>query len=447
MSMLLNAVSGLNAANAALLVAGNNTANAAVKGYSRQTVYLDTAAGNLGGVKITKVDRIVSEYLNDDIWRTGADANYYKGFQSYLGYVEELIGSDSLNLNNVVADIKASLNAALDKPESDAYRQQTLSNADALVQNIAQISSALQGQQTKLSKELKDLSLNTTSVLQQIAELNGKISKANALGEPTAELMDARELITTELSSYTGINILNQADGTISISAKNGAPLVIGSKAATLSVSGSTGTDVVATFNNQNFPLNGQVGGRIGGLLAVNDDVLVSTMNRFSDMVKNIADSVNDVLAQGFDLNGAPGEPLFIYNAADPLGTFAVNPDINAKKLAFTGGKDDGAGNWIPAGGQGDNSNIKDIVAALNSSTAGYDVLVGDLAIHSKQMQSSVKTADILNGNAVSARDNLSGVNLDEEAANVLFFQKMYGANAKVISVADEMFRTLITMF
>lgn len=90
MSMLLNGVSGLNAANSALGAVSQNVANAAVKGYSRQTVYLETAAGGLNGVKVTKIDRIVNSFLNDDIWRTSADTGYYEGFQNYIGYLEQI---------------------------------------------------------------------------------------------------------------------------------------------------------------------------------------------------------------------------------------------------------------------------------------------------------------------------------------------------------------------
>lgn len=438
MSMLLNAVSGLNAANAGLLVAGQNTANAAVKGYSRQTIYLDTASGGLNGVKVTKIDRIVNDYLNNDIWRTSADLNYYQGFQTYLGYHEELLGTESLNLNNSVADLKAALNAALATPESPAFRQQFISSADAFAQKLAQINGALEGQQLKLNKELSDLSDNASSLTSQIAELNAKISKAQALGEPTAQLKDAREEILTELSSYIGIDVLNQADGTVNVTALNGAPLIIGSKSSTLNV---TGTAVTATFNNQDFPLSGSVGGRIGGLLSVASDILQPVRDSLNGLIVTIADSVNNALADGFDLNDDAGAPLFTYNPADPLGTIRIT-DITTDELAFRGNN-----GGVPTGGKGDNGNIANVINSLNGSTAGYDVLIGDLAIQSKQIQSSTKAALILNDNAIAARDNLSGVNLDEEAASILLYQKLYDANAKVISTADQMFKTLINMF
>lgn len=435
MSMLSNAVSGLNAANLALQVAGNNTANAAVKGYSRQSVYLDTTTGHLNGVKVTKVDRIVNSYLNSDIWRTSSDLSYYQGFQSYLGFVEQLVGTDSLNLNDSITQITSALNAALAQPDSPAYRQQVLSAADALVQDMAQLNGALDGQRLKIGKELSDLAENGSSLTAQIADLNQRITKAQALNEPTAQLQDAREGLINELSSYLSVSVLEQADGSVSLSTANGSPLVIGSKAAAFSISDNT---VSAKFNQQEYPLTANAGGRMGGLIAVQQQVLAPVTEQFNNFLSTIADNVNAALAAGFDLNGDPGKPLFVYEAAGALSSLRVNPDIKPEELAFRGSL---------AAGIGDNSNIAAIVDALNTATPGYNSLVGELAIQSKQVQNSIKTAQVLSSNAVNARESISGVNLDEEAANIMFYQNMYAANAKVISTADQLFRTLINAF
>ena len=265
-----------------------------------------------------------------------------------------------------------------------------------------------------------------------------------ALGQPVAELSDARENLVTELSGYLGVDITDVGDGNLNISSKNGAPLVVGSKAAAVSV---TGTSVDVNFNSQNFALNEFVGGRIGGLLNVDATVLQPSKLQLETIVSSVADSVNTALSEGFDLNGLPGEPLFTYNPADVLGTFGVNAALEPDDLAFTGRVDDGFGNWIPSGGRGDNGNIANLVSALNGSMTGYDTLIGDLAIQSKQVQSSVKTAQLLKDNALAARDSVSGVNLDEEAANLMFYQQLYDANARVISTADQLFKTLINIF
>ena len=45
---------------------------------------------------------------------------------------------------------------------------------------------------------------------------------------------------------------------------------------------------------------------------------------------------------------------------------------------------------------------------------------------------------------SVETRDAVSGVNLDEEAANLMRYQQGYEASAQVIAVADEIFRSLL---
>jgi flagellar hook-associated protein 1 len=444
MSMLSNAVSGLNAASSGMNVAGNNVANAAVKSYSRQTVYLATADGPLNGVKVTRIERIVDGFLNDDIWRTSSDLSYYQSYSNYLGFMEQVLGTDSLNLKSSVANINAALSAALVSPESQAYRQQVLSTAEAMVQDVTRLNDALVNNRKQLMAELNFASQSVNGVLAKIAELNGGIAKAQALGEPVSELMDAREAVVLQLSGLIEVSYLDQADGTISVSSMNGAPLVIGTRHAELSVSG---TEVSATFNQQIFSLDARVGGKIGGLLSVDADVLIPSMSQLGQLIADLSDAVNTGLSLGFDLQGLPGEPLFIYDMADPMGSFRLNPDMTTTKLAFTGGMDDGIGNWIPRGGIGDNANIHQLISLLDTSMPGYEALIGDLAMQSMQVQSSIRTSRTLNDNATAARDRLSGVNLDEEAANLMFYQKLYEANAKVISTADQMFKTLINMF
>lgn len=444
MSMLYNGVSGLNAASAGLQIVSQNVANAKVAGYSRQTVVLQTTDGSLNGVKITKIERIVDGFLNDDIWRTKSDLSYYESYQDYLGYMEEVLGTDSLNLNDAVAKLNSAFNAALSSPESPAYRQQVISTASAMVQNLQQLNGALTGQVDKLGFELTALAGNTNTVLAQVAELNDKITKATALGHDTSVLMDNREQAIIELSGYIQVDVTPQPDGSLNVTTLNGSPLVMSGKAATLSVAGTT---VTLNFNNQTFSVPDGVGGSLGGLLKVNTEVLEPSRLELNTLVAGIATSVNTALSEGFDLNGNPGAPLFNFNAADPLGSIAINSALTVDQLAFRGRVPDGFGGWLPAGGKGDNTNLINIIDSLKGTAGGYDTLIGKLAIQSKQVQASIKTSQVLNDKAISARASVSGVSLDEEAANLTYYRQLYEANAKVISTADQMFMTLMAMF
>ncbi len=83
-----------------------------------------------------------------------------------------------------------------------------------------------------------------------------------------------------------------------------------------------------------------------------------------------------------------------------------------------------------------------------NSSTdfqAGYGIIVSDVGTKTHSAQIDLLAQQTLSEQATADRESYSGVNLDEEAADLLKFQQAYQASARVISIADQMFQTLIS--
>lgn len=106
--------------------------------------------------------------------------------------------------------------------------------------------------------------------------------------------------------------------------------------------------------------------------------------------------------------------------------------------------------------GSGDNRNALAMAgllgsASLNGGTVSLNDaannLVGQVGVVTQQAQSSASVQQSLNQDAVTARSNVSGVNLDEEAANLLRFQQAYQACAQLISASNTMFNSLIAAF
>lgn len=105
--------------------------------------------------------------------------------------------------------------------------------------------------------------------------------------------------------------------------------------------------------------------------------------------------------------------------------------------------------------GPGDNSNLQKIIELQSSSvvdgskslTEAYTQFVGDIAVQTAQAKTEADGGINLLHQAETAISSFSGVNLDEEAANLLRFQQLYSANAQVISVARSTFDSLLRMF
>jgi flagellar hook-associated protein 1 len=102
----------------------------------------------------------------------------------------------------------------------------------------------------------------------------------------------------------------------------------------------------------------------------------------------------------------------------------------------------------------GDNSNLLAMISALNASTlaggttsvsGAANDLVAQVGTLTQQAQSSASAQQSVNQEATTDRSNLSGVNLDAEAAKMLQYQQDYQAMAQVIQASGQMFTSLIT--
>jgi flagellar hook-associated protein 1 len=168
-----------------------------------------------------------------------------------------------------------------------------------------------------------------------------------------------------------------------------------------------------------------------------------------------------------------------VINASDPnllattnivftsASTYSINGGPN---LAYTAGSDINANGWrvqisgAPASGDsfsvrnnagavGDNRNAFALADALKagvldngttSVASAVERLTGDIGLATRSAQLSRDAAQSVNEGDLAARDAVSGVNLDEEAANMLRFQQAYQANAQIIAIAGQMFDALI---
>lgn len=104
-------------------------------------------------------------------------------------------------------------------------------------------------------------------------------------------------------------------------------------------------------------------------------------------------------------------------------------------------------------GGSGDNTNLLALSAlqeeaVLYGGTAtfaqGYERTVSDVASRTHGLAVSLDAQEQVLTRAEDQRQAQSGVNLDEEAAKLLEYQQAYDASARVISVANELFQTLL---
>jgi len=137
------------------------------------------------------------------------------------------------------------------------------------------------------------------------------------------------------------------------------------------------------------------------------------------------------------------------YTAGTPISFNGINVSLTGTPAAgdsFT--VDDNAG------GTGDNSNALQMAAILNSKvlnggtaslTDAVNSYVGSVGLLTSQAQNGATAQQSVMTTAQTAQQSVSGVNLDQEAANLLQYQQAYQAAAQVIAASQTLFQSLIT--
>ncbi|MFG6488969.1 flagellar hook-associated protein FlgK [Roseateles sp. BYS78W] len=452
MSLLLNALSGTQAAQAALTATSNNVANAATPGYTRQGVLLGAVQGPSAGagVQVLALQRFSDGYKNLQLWQSNSVLGHAQVAQDYLTQLEQVMSDDTSNVNQGVQQLFAALNAASGQPDSVPLRQQVLSSANALSLRMGTLQNLLGRQQLAITTQQQAVVQQVNSLAQDVAQLNGKITAAHALGMDDSGLQDARDLKLDNLASLTGLQVVDQPDGSRNVSLPNGQPLVVGAKAGALSI---TAGQLSLTFANTHFEVPGAgLGGQLGGLSDAQAQVLSPLVTQMQELATHIANSVNGQLAAGYAPPAAtPGQPLFALNN----GQLQVT-SLQAADLAFSGNPTDA----------GNSDNLGALIALQKApmpmtlfNAAGqatgttqivmgdaFNQMVGSLGTASQQNQASIKTAQTVREQAQQNWNASAGVNNDEEATNLMQYQQLYQSNMKVAQVANTLFDAALQM-
>jgi flagellar hook-associated protein 1 FlgK len=280
----------------------------------------------------------------------------------------------------------------------------------------------------------------------------------------------------SDLSQVTGNNVLMRFNGTnwSFFDEANGAQL-----------GGVTGTGSVADpfeYNGVQFSLNGPAaagdqfvlrpteGAAAGLKLALTDPAAIAAaaatrslsgsnnIGSGSISQTNIVDSGNPNLLDNVDIEFLTATTYQINGS----GSFSYTPgaelNINGNQFVLNGSPVAGDQFFIGANTNavGDNRNILKLAAAenlklLNGGTVSVqdavNGLVGDIAVATRSAQINKQSQENLLSQTRARYESVSGVNLDEEAANLLKFQQAYQAAAQATSIANDLFQNLMSAF
>jgi flagellar hook-associated protein 1 len=303
-------VSALLTNSAALRVVSDNISNVNTPGYHQRVVQQQTLApaGQLQGVDIASIQRIVSSYTDKEVLASNASAAQYDAQSGLMDQFNSILGQpgDGNSIGSQLDAIYAALGQASLDPSSLASRLSVQGSLSSLAQTVSSLAGSVADLRGQADQQVGSVVAQANSLIQQIYALNPQIQHATVMGDTASGLLDQRDALVNQLSSLIGIQTQEQPDGRLFVSTSDGVQLV-GDNYATLSyspeatssfapvtvqtVNGSTGQPVGTALPFDSHVTSGQ----LRGLLDLRDQTLVGLGQELGQLAQTISLAFNAV--------------------------------------------------------------------------------------------------------------------------------------------------------
>ena len=216
------AISGTFTARSNLEIISHNTANAAIKGYSRQVpmqkasepLALNNGKGMVGtGSEVYAVTRERDIFLDTKYWAQSGVMGEYSGKKSQLAMIEGIFNEMGSNagLSAAVNDFFAKASDLSTTANDSTYRTNLIQSANSLAGLINANANALRKQQTDANSEVSIVVEQINSLGEQIVGLNKRIIAQEMDGSQANDMRDERVRLVDELSRLVNIEV-NEID-------------------------------------------------------------------------------------------------------------------------------------------------------------------------------------------------------------------------------------------
>jgi flagellar hook-associated protein 1 FlgK len=418
---LQTALSGLEAAQAAITTTGENIANANTAGYTRQSVQTAATAPltipaltqqgggtQLGtGVSITDISRIRNQFLDVQYRAQNTATSNANSSATELGQVQTAVNEPSSSgLQSVMSKFWSAWNS-LGATQNPATLQGVIGAGQTLATTFNAVAQQMQTVQSQASQQYANLTGANGQVAQdaqQIATLNAQISQATQAGISPNTLMDQRDKALDDLSGLAQISVSTGSDGAVSVN--------FGDASSPL-VSGTTVT----------WPqtLTSAAGGQLGSLLNISSSTgpVGQYISSLDGVASQVISSVNSL---------QPSSPFFTGTSASTIAVSATTGSVQTSSSSTSGA---------------------DLAQAIGNLANGpadqaYSAFVAQVGSGVQAAQSTQATQQSVLTAVSNQRQSVSGVSLDEEMTNLIQYQQAYQASARVMNAINSTLNTLI---
>lgn len=460
-SALGSATAGLRAVQAHVKVVSDNVARSDDPARTRHT--LSQVVDRSGFVLTTQYSREVDNALRSQVEDLSAREGGSSLKADYMQKLGDLLRTSNgkPQLNSYAEAFQTAWKTLETSPESEVAQYQLVQAADNFAREIGRVSEGVEALDNEMREDMDHSMDEVNRLLKDIGQINDDIVSLQSYGSAANEVADKRDALIKELSSYVAVRTMERPDGRVALFTPTGLALV-DAQPAKLSFDGG---NINLTTGNQSTVVNDHFReGKIGALFAMRYDgsksepVRVASGDPNAEVVRKLRSQL-DEYAKMFVSHTTPGEPTSFRDAYDDATprlegeqdnqffvgtnrfTLAVNPKLLTNEVKIKQSAIPEVVKALNAPGRSikaDGLELKDqTYSSIASTITGTWMAASKSAMQTHDFDKSAK--DILEERYHAK----TGVNIDEEIANLQQLQTSYAASARVMQVTNTMFDAL----
>jgi flagellar hook-associated protein 1 len=305
----------LTASQLAIQVAGNNVANAATPGYSRQDVTMRPIADTRGsgtfvgrGVEVQSIRRSVDTALQQRLLGGISGEGMAATDLAQLSSVETTL--DELGNQGLSTQLTSFFNSwseLANSPNLGASRALVVQQGRSLASFVRTVRGELENQRTSIDRDLQSTTSRVNGLLDEIAGANQSIVLAEGGSGQANGLRDRRDQLVSELARYVDVTTIEQPSGALDVLVGS-TPIVLAGSSRGVEFraepsSSNNGVSVRILTRDNAEELNIRAG-QLGSLLNQRDTLVNSTIDELDNIASQVIFQVNRVHSQGVNATG-----------------------------------------------------------------------------------------------------------------------------------------------
>lgn len=456
-------------------VTNNNIANVNTPGFSRRTAKLSETdplrknGSNFGtGVAAAGIQDYRHEFYDREIRTTVSRNQGYAVDEEVYGRIEAILAEPTdRGLNEVVNEFFNTFEELALNPEDLGLREYLIEQGISLSERFNTTAKQLIDLREETISKLSNNVSKVNTIIERISELNQNITNSKGVTTNEAQTyVDQRALLLEELSENMNVTISFNDNGSVNVFT-NGINLITDQSYSTLklnetinSATGERNVSIAKVDSRGNTVNTVDIqAGELASLIKHYNVTLdpndtsngLSVHQRIDKFANAIVQNVNLLTAGGYGLddtgNIPPGRSFFKSN---PAGVRAI--DISVSDDIIDSPRD------IPLSAMpsspGDSTIARDIARLKYSGnflegltpSEYYSSLLGNIGAKFQDAINGKNTTRLVKDQLESQRESVMGVNLDEEAVNLIKYQKAFEASSRVISTTNDILGVIVNL-